>query len=177
MEIDTPSMDETDTLTDLWVALARDQYDHGSYLAAEDNQSPIHESICQHIVTGNILVARVSNGDSENDSDESSDHAHSDTDIAGFIMFTTHTGRYQETVSTGIIENLYVVPEQRGEEIGSALLDAAEDALKSDGTAVITLDVMVANEAARRFYARHGYDGHRMTMAKRETDTHSKGEQ
>jgi ribosomal protein S18 acetylase RimI-like enzyme len=173
MEIDTPEMDEADALTDLWETLARDQYDHGSYLAAEDNRTPIHESICQHVVTDGLLVARVSN----DDSGESSDHAHSETDIAGFIMFTTHTGRYQETVSTGIIENLYVVPEQRGKGIGSALLDAAENALKTDGTEVITLDVMVANEAARRFYSRHGYDAHRMTMAKRETDTHSKGEQ
>jgi ribosomal protein S18 acetylase RimI-like enzyme len=189
-DIATPKMDDADALTDLWVALAQGQHDYGSYLAAEDNHSPIYESICQHIVTGGILVARSCDGDLNNDggldndrdlnfdsdSEWSSDRGQSD--IAGFVMFADKKGRYTEVISIGIIENLYVVPDQRGKGIGSALLVAAEDALKSDGVAVTTLEVMAANEAARRFYTRHGYDAHRITMAKqeRETDTHSKDE-
>lgn len=177
MEIDTPDRDEADHLTDLWVALARGQHDHGSHLAAETNRTPIHESLSQHIVTGGVLVARTDTDDREDDEEN-----HNDSDIVGFIMFTTRTGRYEETVSAGIIENLYVVPDYRGEGIGSALLTAAEESLESNGVEIITLDVMAANGAARRFYARHGYDTHRVTMAKRESeaeseiDTHSKDE-
>lgn len=175
-DIATPEMDEADTLTDLWVTLARDQHDYGSYLAAEDNRSPIYESICQHIVTGGILVARISDSGFDSDSNQSTGDRHSD--VVGFVMFAVKKGQYREVVSMGVIENLYVVSDHRGEGIGSALLVGAEDALKSDGVAVITLDVMAENEEARRFYARHGYDAHRITMAKHEheTDTHSKDE-
>lgn len=173
MDIDTPAMDEADPLADLWVALARDQYDHGSHLAAIDNRAAIYESICQHIVTSSVLVARVPECET---SVEMGNRDHDTTEIVGFVMFTTKTGRYEETVSAGVIENIYVVPERREEGIGSALLTAAEDALKTDGTAVITLDVMAANRAARRFYTDHGYNAHRVTMAKHETDTHSKDE-
>lgn len=168
-DIATPDMDEADTLADLWVTLAREQHDYGSYLAAEDNHSPIYESICQHIITNGVLVARIS-ADDFGGVDGS--------DIVGFVMFAEKKGKYTETASIGVIENLYVVPDQRCEGIGSALLVGAEDALKSDGVAVITLDVMAGNESARRFYSRHGYDAHQITMAKREreTDTHSSDE-
>lgn len=173
MVIDIPAMDEADTLADLWVALARDQYDHGSHLAASDNRSAIYESICQHVVTNGILVARVPECDTPAAIESS---VRDETEIVGFVMFATKTGRYEETVSVGIIENIYVVPEQREEGIGSALLTAAEDALKTDGVEVITLDVMATNGAARRFYTSHGYNAHRVTMAKHEIDTHSKDE-
>jgi ribosomal protein S18 acetylase RimI-like enzyme len=175
-DIASPNMDEADMLTDLWVALARDQYDYGSYLAAEDNHSAIYESICQHIVTGGLLVARIADSDFDSDDNRSTGCDHGD--VAGFVMFADKKGRYTEVVSIGVIENIYVVPDHRREGIGSALLGSAEDALRSDGVAVITLDVMAENEAARRFYARHGYDAHRITMAKqeREIDTHSKDE-
>ncbi|MFC6963848.1 GNAT family N-acetyltransferase [Halocatena marina] len=172
MEIDTPSRAEADILADLWVSLARGQHNHGSHLAAETNRTPIYESICQHIVTDGVRVAR----DSDAIDQEHADGEHVETDIVGFIMFTARTGRYEETVSAGVIENLYVMPDWRSEGIGSALLSTAEDELEADGIEIITLDVMASNRAARRFYSRHGYATHRVTMAKRKTDTHSKDE-
>jgi ribosomal protein S18 acetylase RimI-like enzyme len=175
MEIDTPEMNEADILADLWVELARDQFEHGSHLAAEDNRTAIYESICQHIVTGGVLVARVSDFNPDT-SVELKNSSYSETDIVGFVMFTTKSGQYDEIVSAGAIENIYVVEDLREGGIGSALLTAAEDALKTDGIEIITLDVMATNKSARRFYARHGYDAHRVTMSKDETDTHSKGE-
>lgn len=169
MEIDTPERNEADVLADLWVALARGQQQHGSHLAAEPNREPIQESIYQHMIAGGLFVARTGVPTRRSGSDRH-------TDIAGFVMFTTHSGRYEETVSAGLIENLYVLPEYRGEGIGSALLEAAEQALYDQGIETITLDVMTENTAAQRFYERHGYNPHRLTMAKHETDTHSKDE-
>lgn len=169
MEIDTPDRSEADVLTDLWVSLARGQQDHGSHLAAEPNRAPIRESINQHLVTGGLLVARDDTAVQQPDSDLV-------TDIVGFVMFSAQSGRYEETTPAGLIENLYVVPERRGDGIGSSLLGAAEQSLHEQGIEIITLDVMANNTDAQRFYERHGYTDHRITMAKHETDTHSKDE-
>lgn len=166
MEIDTPNRNEADVLTDLWVALARGQQQHDSQLAADPNRAPIRESVHQHMIAGGLLVARAGMATRRSGSDRH-------TDIAGFVMFTDHSGRYEETAATGLIENLYVIPEYRNEGIGSALLAAAEHALFEEGIETITLDVMTENTAAQRFYERHGYNPHRLTMAKHETDTHS----
>jgi len=37
---------------------------------------------------------------------------------------------------------------------------------------VVALETMADNEAARRFYRRHGYEPHRIEL-ERESDTHS----
>lgn len=169
MEIDSPDRSEADVLADLWVALARGQQGHGSHLAAESNYTPIRESINQHIVTGGLLVARADVSARRTDSELY-------TDIVGFVMFSSQSGRYEETAPAGLIENLYVVPERRGDGIGSSLLGAAEESLDEQGIEIITLDVMKNNTDAQRFYERHGYTPHRVTMAKHETDTHSKDE-
>ncbi|UPM43719.1 GNAT family N-acetyltransferase [Halocatena salina] len=169
MEIDTPDRNEADVLTDLWIALARGQQDHGSHLAAESNRTPIRESITQHLVTGGLLVARADTAVQRTESDLV-------TDIVGFVMFSAHSGRYEETTAAGLIENLYVVPDHRGDGIGSSLLVAAEQSLYEQDIETITLDVMANNTEAQQFYERHGYTTHRVTMAKHETDIHSKDE-
>lgn len=164
MEIDNPEMEESEVIADLWVDLAREQYEHGSYLAAEENRIEIHDSICQHIVSGDLLVARFPRDESQSD----------ECDIVGFVMFTPETGRYEETRSIGLIENLYVIPEYRNEGLGATLLAKAEERLSAADVEIITLDLMAQNEAARRFYVRHGYTTQRETMAKgkHENDIH-----
>lgn len=160
MEIDNPEMEESGIIADLWVDLAREQYEHGSYLAAEENRTEIHDSICQHIVSRELFVARSPEPDNN--------------DIIGFVMFAPETGRYEETRSIGLIENLYVRPEYRNDGIGAGLLRKAEERLLATGIEIITLDSMAQNEAAHRFYARHGYTTQRETMAKskHENDIH-----
>ena len=154
MEIRTATTAETDTVVDLWVDLAGDQRTHRSHLLAEANRAAIRESIANRVFSERVLVATV------------------EETIAGFVAFTVKSGRYRQDVSQGSIENLYVRPAHRGAGIGSALLSAAEDRLAAEGVDNVGLEVMADNEAARRFYRRHGYRAHRVELEKSvENDT------
>ncbi len=67
------------------------------------------------------------------------------------------------TVSTAlggrvaILEDMVVHPDYRGSGAGSKLLQAAIDFAKSAGCRRITLLTDKTNEAAQRFYKRHGF--------------------
>ena len=45
-------------VTDLWVALAAGQRDHGATLRAEANRATVREWVARSVVTGELLVAR-----------------------------------------------------------------------------------------------------------------------
>lgn len=153
MRVDPPGIDEADAIADAWVALAADQQSYDSRLLPVENRAVARESICRSIVTGGMLVARR------------------DDDIVGFVQFGVESGAYETDVRKGLVENLFVDPAHRDSGVGSILLDAAESALAADGAEVVVLDVMADNERARRFYHRHGYGPHRITMLKAvETD-------
>lgn len=151
----TPDTAVADELADLWVKLAADQRDHGSHLRAAENRSAVREQLLRQLATGNVRVVRA------------------DGDIVGFVSFDLESGAFEQDVTRGIVENLYVVPEHRGEGHGTALLHAAEDALAKRGVDHVTLEVLADNERARRFYRRHGYGPHRIELESG-TDTHSK---
>ena len=151
-------MGDADRLAELWVDLARDQRAHGSHLLAEPNRAAVREGLARSVVTGGLLVARGADGDA-----------------VGFVEFAPETVSYRQDTERGVIENLYVRESHRGEGIGSDLLTAAEERLRENGADRICLDVLAPNEAARRFYARHGYEPHRIEMEKGpESDTHSR---
>jgi GNAT superfamily N-acetyltransferase len=57
----------------------------------------------------------------------------------------------------GLVDELYVAPEERGQEIGSALLAAVESITHERGGRLIEIAVDGADTDARRFYERHGY--------------------
>ncbi|WP_255195603.1 GNAT family N-acetyltransferase [Halorarius litoreus] len=152
MNIESPGIESADELTDLWVDLADDQRAYGSHLLVEENRTQARESLLRHALTGCLLVAR------------------DDGDLVGFVSFYPEGGSFEQDVQRGIIENIYVVPERRGEGIGSELLAAAEARLVDDGAEVLALEAMAANEDALRFYRRHGYAEHRVEL-ERETDT------
>lgn len=57
----------------------------------------------------------------------------------------------------GLLDELYVVPHLRGQAIGTALLQAAEDIVCGRGGQVLEINVDGDDTAARRFYERHGY--------------------
>jgi len=67
----------------------------------------------------------------------------------GFIV--VHAG------STGHIITIDVSPRRRRERVGSQLLAAAEDRLRTAGAQAVGLEAAVDNLSALSFYKRHGY--------------------
>ena len=55
------------------------------------------------------------------------------------------------------IEDLWVLPEFRGQKIGSSLLTVLESEIKKYGYRTARLRVVAENEGARRFYRRMGW--------------------
>ena len=157
VRVGPPEPETLDTLVELWVALADEQRDHGSRLLAGENRDQIREAMARHLVTGGVLVAV----DGANE-------------LLGFVMFGPETGVYATDRDRGIVHNIYVRPDRRGEGVGTRLLETAEAMLDEQGVDVVSLEVMADNDAARRFYDRNGYRPHRITMEKSvESDIHS----
>jgi ribosomal protein S18 acetylase RimI-like enzyme len=151
MDIHVPDTDATDRLVDLWLSLAGDQRTYGSRLLTDENAQRIRKSILYHVVNDTLLVA-------------------DDDGIVGFVMFSVENGGYEQDRRRGLIENLYVQPEHRNDGIGSRLLETAESRVRDEGVEAIALEVLVNNERAREFYARHGYDPHRLELEKSTMD-------
>lgn len=152
--VDRPTMQDVEAVVDLWVDLARGQRRHGSHLVAAENRGRIRESISRQIALSEVHVAR------------------SDGSIVGFVMYTLEGSTFQRNVERGVVQNLYVAPSYRNQGVGTRLLETAEQALRESGAEVLGLEVMARNEAARRFYERHGYDTHRLVLEKStESDT------
>jgi len=178
-------MDEAERVADLWVDLARDQRRHGSHLRAAANRSAVLDSIRRHVVAGRLLVARARPGDvdadgerrgsaNENENENANETESGEPTVVGFITFGYESGTYQQSVDRGVVENIFVTRSRRGRGVGSALLRTAEETLAENGADVVSLDVMADNAGARRFYRRHGYDPHRVTMERpARSDTHT----
>ncbi len=56
-----------------------------------------------------------------------------------------------------LLDELYVVPVERGRGIGTALLKTAEDECRQRGSELLEINVDAEDTDARRFYERHGY--------------------
>jgi GNAT superfamily N-acetyltransferase len=56
-----------------------------------------------------------------------------------------------------VLDELYVMPAERGRGIGTALLKAAETACRQRGAGLLEINVDGEDRDARRFYERHGY--------------------
>lgn len=147
VDIALAETDDADELVDMWLSLADGQRQYGSHIPAEPNRAQIRESILRHIATDRLLVAR-------------------DDTVSGFVMFSIERGDFEQDATRGIVENLYVLPDRRGEGIGSRLLTAAEQRLRDHGADTVALNVMADNEDARRFYRDHGYTPHRLEVEK-----------
>ncbi|WP_134671929.1 GNAT family N-acetyltransferase [Halorussus marinus] len=155
--VEAATVEDAGTVADRWVELAASQRAFGSHLLAEENRETVREAFVRQSVADRLLVAR------EADS------------IVGFVGFATESGAYEQDVDRGVVRNIYVDPDRRGEGIGSELLGAAESALAEAGVDTVVLDVLADNDAARRFYRRHGYRPHRVELEKRpESDTLTK---
>lgn len=166
--IETPAVAECEAVLDCWVALAREQRERGSTIAADPNREAMHATLLEKIATGDLLVARPAHGKTDGGTDEPDDPPDA---IRGFVTFEVVRGRYAETADRGRIGNLWVAPEHRGHGIGTHLLAAAEDRLADAGVEVVGLEALAENDAAREFYRDRGYGPHRVEYRRRiETD-------
>ncbi|MDG5759563.1 GNAT family N-acetyltransferase [Natronococcus sp. A-GB1] len=150
-------------ITELWVRLARDQRDHGSFVRDEENRETMRETLAGHLHTDGLLVAR--DGES----------------IVGFVTYSLERGSLELDATRGLLSNIYVAAAYRDRGVGTALLEAAEDALADRGAEVVILEVLSDNETARRFYEDRAYEPYRVSMRRSledrsENDTHSKEE-
>ena len=161
IEVERPPTEVADAVTDLWVDLVADQRRYGSHLLAEPNRERVREAALRGIVTDSLLVASV-DGDAG-------------ADPVGFVTFSVESGVYEQDVTRGLVENVYVVPEHRGEGVGSALLAAAEDRLRERGCSVFYLEALADNEAAKRFYREAGYSPHRIQFERSADETDENG--
>ncbi|WP_435174482.1 GNAT family N-acetyltransferase [Halorussus sp. AFM4] len=149
---------DADAVADTWVDLAAEQRAYDSHLLAEENRATVRAAVARSAVADELLVART-------DAD----------DVAGFVTFGIESGDYEQDVTRGVVRNIAVVPDRRGEGIGSELLRTAERRLGEAGADAVALEVMAGNEDARRFYRRHGYAPHRVELEKSvESDTLTK---
>jgi GNAT superfamily N-acetyltransferase len=62
--------------------------------------------------------------------------------------------------SVALLDELYVVPAQRGRGIGTALLKPAETVVRERGGELLEINVDGEDADARRFYERYGYTNH-----------------
>lgn len=149
---------DVDAVADMWVALAEGQRDHGSHLLADENRTPAREAAARHAVTGGLFVARLA------DEETVADAPLGAGDLVGFITASPAGGDFRTDVDRGVVRNIYVRPSARGRGVGTALLAAAEAHLAELGADRVSLEVMATNDAARRFYDRHGYEPHRVEL-------------
>jgi GNAT superfamily N-acetyltransferase len=75
---------------------------------------------------------------------------------AGFALLTLRPSVWYEG-PVAVLDELYVAPELRSRGIGSALLAAAEVAVRRRGGDLLEINVDGDDADARRFYERHGY--------------------
>ena len=153
MRIEAGDPADADAVAELWVALAEEQTVYGSRVDPAANRASVREAAAGHAVADGLLVAR-------------------EDGVIGFVMFHVEddaNGR------RGVVENLYVKPAHRDCRVGSRLLATAEDHFIDRDVEFVSLEAMADNEAARRFYRRHGYRCHRVRMEKPlESDTDSR---
>jgi len=74
--------------------------------------------------------------------------------VIGFVRY----GKSPEDRASGYVFGLYVDPGAAGQGAGQALLRHAEQQLADQGCSNVALHVFEANERARRFYARAGFE-------------------
>ncbi|WP_251343340.1 GNAT family N-acetyltransferase [Haloplanus halophilus] len=146
-------------VADLWVALAAGQRRYGSHLRGEASRRAAEEALARAAADGRLDVAR--------DAD----------DVVGFVRYGVERGALAQDVTRGVVRDLYVVAERRGEGVGSSLLDAAEASLRNRGADVVAVEAMADNEDAIRLYERRGYRPHRIEFEREvENDKRYRGD-
>lgn len=84
-------------------------------------------------------------------------------EVLGMASFSFSPSFYHAANSC-LIHELVVSPGARNEGVGSRLLEHAIQLAQAHGCAEVSLSVLNANAAARRFYERHGFEADAITM-------------
>ncbi|GAB6861345.1 GNAT family N-acetyltransferase [Haloplanus litoreus] len=156
--VESAEPDDADAVADRWADLAAGQRRYGSHLRPDESGAAIRELMARAAADGRLDVART------------------DDDIVGFVRYDIERGPLAQDVIRGVVRDLYVDPERRGEGVGGALLDAAERELLARGADVVTVEAMADNEDAIRLYERRGYRPHRIAFEREvENDKRSRG--
>lgn len=143
------TVDDLDSLLDLWVDLVESQREYGSHIEGESNRDPARDVLAQYVAGEMVAVAVGTEEEGQS--------------ILGFVMYHLESGLYDQRTVRGIVENLFVRPDDREQGIGEALLGFAESDLADRGAEITALSVMAGNETAREFYENRGYEPHRLT--------------
>ena len=90
-------------------------------------------------------------------------------DAAGRPLGVVHVTGAESGLSgeaQGYLATLAVAAEAEGQGVGRALMAAAEEWARSRGYRLLALEVFAANERARAFYRRLGYQEETLTLVK-----------
>lgn len=141
---------ELETVTDQWVALIEHGRKHGLHLLPESNRQRARQRLAAALHEDRLLVATPQQAD----------------EPVGFVFVVIEQGIFETDRQRGVIPALYVDPEYRGEGIGSALLEAAENRLVELGVETAVVEPMAAAVQAKSFYRQQGFRPHRMALEK-----------
>lgn len=131
---------DRDTLLTFWKAFEL-EYPEPEYMIESEEQA--WADIENHIDEGVALVAEE------------------DGRALGMALARVEEGR-----KLGHFTGLYVLPEARRRGIGRTLMAEVETRMRERGVEHLSLDVLVANEHARRLHRRLGYAEHALLMIK-----------
>jgi diamine N-acetyltransferase len=92
--------------------------------------------------------------------------------IIGFISGHKENQDDDEQMETipanpGIVEELFVSKEYRGQRIGKNLLEKMENYLKTQGCDIVKLSVFAPNISSRKFYKYFGYEERIVSLLKK----------
>lgn len=81
-------------------------------------------------------------------------------ELVGYALVTVGEGWASWSTGERLaeLETLSVMPEERGTQVGSALMDAVEARLRERDIGDMAISVAATNVNAHRFYERRGYD-------------------
>lgn len=146
--IRSPRLAEIEEVIDLWSELVRSQRAYGATLSVSGNEDVARQYFGRVLLEDGVLVGTVEDA------------------FVGFVSFELEPDQFDRTKRVGIVENLFVRPQHRGQGIGTALLQDAEAALERRGADTVHLEVLAANIDAQGFYESRGYQPKRIRYAK-----------
>ncbi|MFB6069911.1 MAG: GNAT family N-acetyltransferase [Halanaeroarchaeum sp.] len=148
VRVEAATIDDVEAVVERWVALVEDQRQYGAHIFGEANRDLATSTLQQYVHADGLAVARVPSTDAP----------------VGFVMYYVERGMYDQDVTRGFVENVFVDPGARDGGVGSALMDFAEAELADRGVDVVALSAMAANDRVIDFYRERGYEPHRVEL-------------